>query len=964
MDIVLENVAPGRTGHLRLLPNINRSGRVLPDTPSADDFTKNAQVDRELPVRRLSDRELYSLMIDISPDEAKANPGMTLEIAFNPALFLFLDASGRPLPDQADTPFTADKPYKIDLDRALADNTKARGLQYLIEAQTFAGSPLLDPKDSLTIGFRIRGANGAVLLDKPVLAKGDIRTADVILLGDDATPQRVFMCDVGENGPSITEFTAAAKAAGVPLTVIPIDIGMGDAWIQDQFQIGYTATAEGSQMVIVHLPRLASDSAIVPGTANLRNFVETYFPSNDIGVIKDFWKLPIPIADGAGGSVTLNLPQSYLAYKLMATAPRILNALVNLLTSIDKTAKIELPKPGDIFATRLAIDALYARLAALGGADDEQRAKIKDARAAIDRLSSVLATSGATVKLRLSVGDDIKTLTYASDTAERLQKSFNAIDALHSSTNYGGNIEVSPKTSDAPYGKILAGSVSSADLTNFLTSRGSLHPLVTANTSWLEVGHIDEIASFVSQSDGFSLLRASPKLALKMLDKLVALQGQGTLVTRLLRGKKWVHKAVASATDPIRPPNAFIKSVTAPLYDLKPFDTPIPKTANPKFGDGAYHDDRQYLVLNRMPEVEALYAAMITCADMLALCRDSNRTIEDFFLADGYAYADQPYNQAAYTSPAFLNNRDDILPKRLDKVVGEAFPGVKTYGLPVLFDCMRSGFGDQVSAVTPAMINFQTLNKTAVMPRPYGPRMRVPDAIAFVSAVIAEQGYPKTATDAQFITSRGLDKTWHWTRSGDGVARADLANLPTPFDKEYKQRQALLVSRIAEWLDPLAKEFMRLQLAAEGLSPIFDVYAYRHENDPYKNHPVMDQDDLRRIAGYFRDGFDAFKNAPVDYCSGDTEDAHPKSDKYDTDIKDVMDKIAAANPGVFDRDGNIIPTDWTKIEIPEGTVDVFELYTQALMEWLGMSVQWVDSWYYHTHKGGIHCGTNVLRVPQ
>jgi hypothetical protein len=28
---------------------------------------------------------------------------------------------------------------------------------------------------------------------------------------------------------------------------------------------------------------------------------------------------------------------------------------------------------------------------------------------------------------------------------------------------------------------------------------------------------------------------------------------------------------------------------------------------------------------------------------------------------------------------------------------------------------------------------------------------------------------------------------------------------------------------------------------------------------------------LYRIAGYFKDGFDAFKNFPVDFCRGDTE---------------------------------------------------------------------------------------------
>ena len=72
-------------------------------------------------------------------------------------------------------------------------------------------------------------------------------------------------------------------------------------------------------------------------------------------------------------------------------------------------------------------------------------------------------------------------------------------------------------------------------------------------------------------------------------------------------------------------------------------------------------------------------------------------------------------------------------------------------------------------------------------------------------------------------------------------------------------------------------------------------------------------------------------------------------------------KIRDANPGLFDNQGNLAVKDWTRVVIPEDTADVFEVYTTALMEALGLQVHWVDVWYYHTHLGGIHCGTNVLR---
>jgi hypothetical protein len=45
-------------------------------------------------------------------------------------------------------------------------------------------------------------------------------------------------------------------------------------------------------------------------------------------------------------------------------------------------------------------------------------------------------------------------------------------------------------------------------------------------------------------------------------------------------------------------------------------------------------------------------------------------------------------------------------------------------------------------------------------------------------------------------------------------------------------------------------------------------------------------------------------------------------------------------------------------------VDLFEAYIQLVVNALGLSIDWVDTWFYHVHFGGIHCGTNVLRVPE
>lgn len=948
MQITLENVSAGRTGHLRLLPNINKSGRALPDTPSKDDLIANAKVDCELPTRKLSDKQIYSLMIDISDAEAAANPAMTLEATFDPMLFRMLNASGIPLANQTTQPFT------LDLAQARKDATKSRGVQFFIEALTFSGSPSLNPKGSQTVAFRILDGAGAVLLNQPTFGGADIRTADLILLGDDAPAERLLICDVGDNGPSLSEVGAAAKVAGVPLTIVPIELGMGDSWMQDQFQVGYTATKEGDQRVIVHLPRVANDSAIVPGTANLRNVVDTYFPSEDIGVVKDFWATTVPVSDGTQ-SATLDVGQSFVAYKQLNMVPRILAAMKRLLAQADPKAQPPGTVPGDIFAERIAIETVLAKLLAVRTAGKEVLDRIADVKPAVDRLSDTVFVKGGAVGLNLIVGTEKKTLLFGADpgtsTNAALADFFAALAALHSSRNYGGNIEVSPPMSDAPYGKILAGSLAAKSLIDFLTSRGTLHPLVTATTEWLAVGHIDEIAAFAPTASGdFCLLRASPRLALSMLQKLVERQSQGSRVTRLFRGKKWIHKSTAKATDPLRPPKAYSRLLKSGTYDLSGFTTPVPKTTPPPFGDSAYHDDRQFLVINMMAEADARYAAMIGCADLLAVCSAANRAAEDLFLVKDLTYADDLTYRKYYDDDYYTKN---IVPFRFDKVADDAFPGVKVYRLPVLFDYVADYFNDQVSALMPAAVNFQTLGSTALVPRPYGPRMDVAEAAKFVMEVLAGLDYPKVTVDAKFIRDRGLDKTWHWTRKSERVDHASLSNIPTPYDKSY-----------ANYVDTnrlSAAQDSKVSVEAAMVQPYFDFWKIEHGNDPLANHPVPEAETLYRIAGYFKDGFDPFKNVAVDYCKGDTESAHPLADKYETDIKGVMDAIDQANPGVFAKDGTVIPTDWTRISIPEDTADVFEVLTQALMESLGLTVSWIDSWHYHTHFGGIHCGTNVLR---
>ncbi len=936
-----------RTGHLRLIPNINRSGRVLPASVSTQDLSTNDKLDKERSSRSLSDKEIYTCVVDISPKEWADHPKMSLEVTYSPALFQLLNQSGIPFPSQDKAP--------VVLDLLQLRKASSKGfIQMFIEAQTFWGSPLVDPKSSPTVSFRILDDKGAELLSQSLWSGNDLRTADVILVGDDAPPERIFMCELDDNQPSVREVREGAKSAGVPLTLVPKEVGVGDTWLQDQFQLGYTATPEGQQRVILHLPRMRNDSALFAGTPNLRNFTDTYFPSQDIGVVKDLWRLTCTVADGTVPAQRLDVAQTFVLFRQLALVIKVLRGMFGLIREIDPSARPSIPNNDftDLHTVRLAIETFRSRLMSRTNLKAEQQAQVMNIKPVVDALSRVLDLQGDKVGLTVNVGRTTSKYVYNADNRKSLQDFFVAMRDLHSSSNYGGNIEVSPPMPGAPYGKILAGSISSQQLRDFLTSRGNLHPLVQVFTEWLDVGHIDEIATFSASAGAVRVLRASPKLAADMLDRLVASQGQGVLVTRLFRGKKWIHESSAGSTEAHPPPNTHRRMWESGIYDLSGLTRPIPKDAKPTFGDAAYHDDRQFLVQSSRPNVNARYAAMISCADLLTICRATNRRVEDLYLSNSFAYRDDLTYSAYLDIQRF---RDEALPHRLDKILADEFPGVTAYPLPVLFDWMRDPWDTSTSAIIPAMVNLQTLGTHVLVPRPYAPRMPVADAVKFMTDLLTRMGYPKTKVDDNWVRTRGLDKTWHWTRSSERVNRAQLGNMPTDFDPDYEEM------RVAKALA------MYMDIGPAGtwaISPIgvLDNYTIVHGNDPLKSHPVSETETLYRIAGYFKDGFAKFKNYPVDFCKGDTEQSHPKSDQYETDIKDVMDQINRANPGVFDKDGNVTSKDWVRITIPENTVDVFEFYTQVLMESFGLQVHWVDSWYYHTHYGGIHCGTNVLRT--
>ena len=76
--------------------------------------------------------------------------------------------------------------------------------------------------------------------------------------------------------------------------------------------------------------------------------------------------------------------------------------------------------------------------------------------------------------------------------------------------------------------------------------------------------------------------------------------------------------------------------------------------------------------------------------------------------------------------------KKEVAPKILDKVLENDFRGVPAYRLPVLFDRVDSFGLSSTCAVTPDLVNLQTLNDHVLVPRPYGPCMRPAEAVTFL----------------------------------------------------------------------------------------------------------------------------------------------------------------------------------------------------------------------------------------
>jgi protein-arginine deiminase len=124
----------------------------------------------------------------------------------------------------------------------------------------------------------------------------------------------------------------------------------------------------------------------------------------------------------------------------------------------------------------------------------------------------------------------------------------------YSSIDYGGNLEVVPPHEGYPVGRTLVGSTPDRPIDDhyggLLDAQYAQAPMLRADTSWLAVGHIDEVLSFVadpSSPRGWKALLQSPAEAWQMLLDLVAADPDNANLL-MFQGKEWGLGAPADMT--------------------------------------------------------------------------------------------------------------------------------------------------------------------------------------------------------------------------------------------------------------------------------------------------------------------------------------------------------------------------------------------------------------------------------
>lgn len=612
---------------------------------------------------------------------------------------------------------------------------------------------------------------------------GRFTVAPFILTDRTASARRLYMVSAPSNVPSVTDVRQAARAAHVIFVPIDHNLTGGDTWIQDQYQHCMMQGPNGWRELILHLPRLRHENTDATVTDNLEDVVNTHFRSRNVGLFRDLWNRVVPIRTETG----VARPSFRDLDSWVKRVRRIdfVNRLLNLYAT-DANPNWRIRMYNDWVATLLDLDAELARVcrtldAARADASYQRGQQLEMEKTTVTNLVNQLKQ-----EFSVSEGGSADPLIESDLGGGRIRirvsiirKLFNRANQMHASMNYGGNIESTPPVAGAPLGKILLGNKRDSstgeewmdpDLLRVFVKQQK-QPIVEIDTTWLKVGHVDEMMAVVPSrrvSGGFAVLHASSQAAIALLrgaqrrylaglpmehiDRvrrrqppsglLARLMTDGTSpVTRLFRGKAWIHKQsrarYGEVSTHIEPPEIYFRLCQA-------FGSSTASTGFNIHGIGYVPGEG----------ADRRYPADISVTELL------------WAEADGSGDS----CNAAY---------DTIVLEPSREILRNTLSGIPVLPIPVLFDrtfdieaFRRNPWARPTTAFTPDIANMQVLNGHLLVPKPYGPRMLVDDAIAVVQEAMTLLNVPgniKSRVGRRLISARRMTQATYWVERVDSA---------------------------------------------------------------------------------------------------------------------------------------------------------------------------------------------------
>lgn len=695
-----------------LVPNVNVSTRELPQRISAELFRQQIALDAEQQAKFPGDKQLLRFAIAREPLDLMPGNVATLVIRGFP--HRLYDKLGRKIEPSFSK--DAQSNYVFEMGDAAAVNL-------LLEIVNLPGSPgKQSPLARLDLSLFVTSLifTPQITLDDDAdsfaLDKKTIWPAAVRWI-DNASPlERLFICEVPENEPAVKEVEAALKAAGLAgvLQKIPADVSNGDTWVQDQFEVGFCEDDRGNRMhMVLHLPRLRHETADAY-KPNLSTFVEHYFPSRSIGLCKDFWAREFSIEVRDRGKVSLSFRDTYAISQTLSFVERLWSGCLALLRYADARAK-DVPEPADIwekvrYSTAIAIATASAYASSNKQTDvlDRRLEFLGELHNAIRDRFTKLYSDGAHLVLRRSDGS---TIVDGALSAEEIRRLYDDIFRLHDSVNYGGNIEPTPN------GHVVVGSserrAMDPALIEFLEAQTG-DDVFAIDTSWLKVGHVDELIAFVpapKSAKKWVVLQNSSDLALAIVLEAVRFHFQDPKLT--IDDTDW--NTINGATDLLgeSSQDRFVSQVLRGRYFEYLFDrehSAVPQLMppnmclqSPKAGRGPSPDKRF-----------DLFEANLSVLELLA------------------------FEQRFRMNRDLAENQLTELSAKLTEL------GTQLVFLPVIFDIPEGGITE---AFLPNMVNLQVAGSHVMVPRPGGPRMKLNDAITVLKKVLGS-GFPSNMTAA------------------------------------------------------------------------------------------------------------------------------------------------------------------------------------------------------------------------